>query len=152
MSTGDAPKLNHLTSIPLGGPPLRPVPIAGTTLDGQALTLNPLEGTRPTVLLFLGGHCDGCDALADLLDGAGLPEGVEVVGIVPGEDHPKGGGLEAFADRRASVLRAPGAFADYRVPAPPFYVIVLPREGVVAAEGVPLGASDVVSRVNELLA
>lgn len=151
MSSSQPPDLSHLTSIPLGGPPPTPVALEGVDLDGEAQRFDPLETTRPTLLLFLGGSCDGCDALGGLLDGEQLPEGVDVVGVLPGAEQPKGQGVAAFANRSALVLRSPQAFTAYRVPAPPFFSLVSPATGTVLVEGVPLGVADLLAQLGPAL-
>lgn len=142
------PELKHLTAVPLGGPPPGAVAFSGTDLEGRACGFDPHAQDQPTLLLFLGGHCDGCEALAGLLDGEELPGGLGVVGILPAIEDRKGSGTEAFEGRRALVLRSPAAFAAYRVGSPPFFSLVVPAAPQVVAEGVPLGVADLLEQVS----
>jgi hypothetical protein len=116
--------------------------------DGVEVLLRDLD--RPVLLCFLHVRCDGCEqfwrGLADAAESEPeLPDTVSAVVVTKGP-----GSVESAAVARAAagVTRVPvvmsdAAWADYRVSAYPFFVLVDPGSTSVVGETVGFGWSDV---------
>ena len=147
---------------------LRPVP---TYRDHPATTARDIEGVdpggapreialvgsaEPVLLLFLSSTCLGC---RDFWDGADRLQadmpGVRVVIVTPGTEKEDAAAVADLAPSTpgsagVDVVMSSGAYLDYRVVGPPFFVVTLGTE--VRTEGVAWGVDETAEFVRKALA
>ncbi|PZS14765.1 MAG: hypothetical protein DLM64_01160 [Solirubrobacterales bacterium] len=119
---------------PRTGGELRPAPLAGTTPDGDVVTL-ALDGpgAAPTLLAFLTSGCSTCASFWEALGERGLPPGVRTVIVTHGSDRERPARLRSLAPAGIPVVMSSRAWKDYGVPGAPYFVLV---DGAVRGEGV----------------
>jgi hypothetical protein len=129
--------------------------LVGFTPAGDRVELPLRDLGRPVLLCFLHVRCDGCEQFwQGLADGAlsgssELPDTVSAVVVTKGPESVE---AAAVARAAAGVTRVPvvmsdEAWADYRVSAYPFFVLVDPDTVSVVGETVGFGWSDVRSMI-----
>ena len=170
---GSRPPGSHLPadpSNPLDDPAfvagLRPIPsgprsagdrrpaedIVGEDPTGRPIEVRLATLATPVLLCFLHIRCDGCEEFWSGLAEGGTSELLEPVSVVA---VTKGAGSvdrDEVARAAAGVTGVPvvmsdEAWADYRVTAYPFFVLVDPVTRAVVGETVGFGWSDVRSMV-----
>lgn len=130
------------TAAPIPDPPtrarraaeLRAEPLVGTTPDGDPVTLS-FDGaaSAPTLLAFLTSGCSTCAGFWDTLGEPRLPAGVQKVIVAHGAERERPAKLQSLAPAGVPVVMSSEAWADYRVPGSPYFVLV---DGDVRGEGV----------------
>ncbi|HEX3981484.1 MAG TPA: hypothetical protein VHW93_09670 [Acidimicrobiales bacterium] len=148
--------LRSIPSGPVSPSERRPASdLVGFTPAGDRVEL-PLRGLhRPLLLCFLHIRCEGCDqfwqGLADgaLSGPAELPDTVSAVVVTKGPDSVESAAVARAAAgvTRVPVVMSDKAWADYRVSAYPFFVLVDPDTVSVVGETVGFGWSDVRSMI-----
>ncbi len=113
---------------------LRAEPLVGTTPEGDPVTLS-FDGaaSAPTLLAFLTSGCSTCAGFWDTLGEPRLPEGVQKVIVVHGADRERSAKLRSLAPAGVPVVMSSEAWAQYRVPGSPYFVLV---DGGIRGEGV----------------
>jgi hypothetical protein len=116
------------------GDELRAESLVGTTPDGDPVTLS-FDGaaSAPTLLAFLTSGCTTCAGFWDTLGEPRLPDGVQKVIVAHGADRERPAKLRSLAPAGVPVVMSSEAWADYRVPGSPYFVLV---DGGVRGEGV----------------
>jgi hypothetical protein len=106
--------------------PGTPAPsVAGPTPDGDALALDFAGRVgAPTLLAFLTSGCTTCAGFWATLGEPRLPPGVQTVVVTHGEDRERPGKLRKLAPEGVPVIMSSAAWADYSVPASPYFVLV----------------------------
>ncbi|HUO72719.1 MAG TPA: hypothetical protein VMU39_18260 [Solirubrobacteraceae bacterium] len=108
--------------------------LTGATPDGEPLTLSfEGAGSMPTLLAFLTSGCGSCQGFWDTLGERRLPPEVQTVIVTHGTDRESPSRLRKLAPDGVPVVMSSQAWADYRVPGSPYFVLV---DGVVRGEGV----------------
>jgi hypothetical protein len=115
-------------------PELRAAALTGSTPAGEPLTLS-FEGasSMPTLLAFLTSGCGSCQGFWDTLGERRLPPEMQTVIVTHGNDRESPSRLRKLAPDGIPVVMSSQAWADYRVPGSPYFVLV---DGVVRGEGV----------------
>lgn len=116
------------------GGELRAEPLVGTTPDGDPVMLS-FDGaaSAPTLLAFLTSGCSTCAGFWDTLGEPRLPADVQKVIVAHGDDRERPAKLRSLAPEGVPVVMSSEAWADYRVPGSPYFVLV---DGGVRGEGV----------------
>ncbi len=113
---------------------LRPATLAGSTPDGDAVTLAfDAPGAGPALLAFLTSGCSTCASFWEALGERGLPPGVRTVIVTHGSDRERPARLRSLAPAGIPVVMSSRAWEDYGVPGAPYFVLV---DGFVRGEGV----------------
>jgi hypothetical protein len=108
-------------------------PIAGTTPDGDAVTLDFSGGTQhATLLAFLSSGCTTCAGFWEQLGDPLLPDGTRIVIVAHGAERERPAKLRELAPTGVPVVMSSAAWEDYRVPGAPYFVLV---DGTVRGEG-----------------
>jgi hypothetical protein len=147
--------LRPIPSGPLSPSERRPASdLVGVSPTGDRVDVLIGDLDRPVLLCFLHVRCDGCEqfwqGLADVAPSESeLPDTVSAVVVTKGPDSVES---VAVARAAAGVTRVPvvmsdEAWADYRVSAYPFFVLVDPGSASVVGETVGFGWSDVRSMI-----
>jgi hypothetical protein len=128
---------------------LRAAPLVGTTPDGDPVTLS-FDGaaSAPTLLAFLTSGCSTCAGFWDTLGEPRLPEGVQKVIVAHGADRERPGKLRSLAPAGVPVVMSSEAWAEYRVPGSPYFVLV---DGGIRGEGVATTWQAVSSLVSDAI-
>jgi hypothetical protein len=112
---------------------LEAAPLSGTTPAGDALTLDfSSPGGKPTLLAFLTSGCSSCLSFWQTLAEPRLPPEVQIVIVAHGPERERPGRLGSLAPDGIPVVMSTPAWADYRVPGAPYFVLV---DGGVRGEG-----------------
>jgi hypothetical protein len=114
---------------------VRAAAVSGETPSGDVVKLDFDAGAvvAPTLLAFLTSGCSTCASFWETLGERRLPPGVQTVIVARGRDRERPAGLRKLAPRGIAVVMSSEAWADYRVPGAPYFVLV---DGVVRGEGV----------------
>lgn len=167
----ERPEFSRLEAVP---DRRSPRPGASSDITGTGLRDEPVEVPvavlgRRTLLFFLASDCDGCREMWELAAEPaswGLADADRVVvvtrepassGTAPGEGRwPPEKTEDPAAVRRlapagAVVVFSNGAWRDYRVSGPPFFVLVDGATRTVMVEGVAWGAEQVAGHVARAL-
>lgn len=113
-----------LVAPPTGPRAERAAPISGTTPDGDAVALDFAGGAgRRTLLAFLTTACSACTGFWETLDEERLP-GLQTVIVTHGPERERPARLRTLARAGVPVVMSSEAFADYRVPGSPYFVLV----------------------------
>lgn len=108
--------------------------IAGATPDGDAVTIDfagPARG--PTLLAFLTSGCSACLTFWETLGEPRLPADVRTVIVTHGAERERPARLRALAPDGVPVVMCSQAWAEYRAPGAPYFVLV---DGAIRGEGV----------------
>ena len=113
---------------------LHPEPLVGATPEGDPVTLS-FDGAAspPTLLAFLTSGCSTCAGFWDTLGEPRLPAGVQTVIVAHGADRERPNKLRSLSPAGIPVVMSSQAWADYRVPGSPYFVLV---DGGIRGEGV----------------
>jgi len=128
---------------------LRPAAVAGSTPDGDVVTL-AFEGaaSMPTLLAFLTSGCSTCARFWETLGEQRLPPGVQTVIVTKGSERERPQRLRSLSPEGVSVVMSSQAWEDYRVPGAPYFVLV---DGIVRGEGVATTWQALASLVSEAI-
>jgi hypothetical protein len=111
------------------------VDVVGTSVRGSTVSVSASAG--PTLLAFLTTGCTTCQGFwRDLAGGADLPAGMRLAIVTKGDEAEDGRAVAALAPAGVTTLRSSAAWADYAVPASPYFVLV--DGGQVIGEGAAL--------------
>lgn len=127
--------------------------IAGATLAGDALKIGLGSSSPPTLLAFLSSGCGVCEGLwKDLRAGrpSELPPAVRLVAVVKDARAESPARLRALAPTSVPVVMSSAAWADYAVPATPYFVYA--EGGHVQGEGSASGWKQIVSLLRDAAA
>lgn len=128
---------------------LSPAALTGVTPAGDAVALAlQAPGSRPTLLAFLTSGCATCAGFWETLGEPRLPPGIEIVIVAHGSDQESPARLRKLAPERVPVLMSSQAWADYRVPGSPYFVLV---DGFIRGEGVASTWSALASLVSDAI-
>jgi hypothetical protein len=127
----------------------RPVPLLGTTLDGDAVKLDFDGPARaPTLLAFLTSGCSSCARFWQELGEQGPPAGVQTVIVTRGGDRERPARLRSLAPAGIPVVMSSQAWDDYEVPGSPYFLLIddqIRGEGVATTwEGLSSLVSDAI--------
>jgi hypothetical protein len=108
--------------------------LSGQTLDGEAVEIGLVGGTRNTLLAFLSGTCYTCEPFWQALAaGVDAPDDARVIAVVQdGDSRPR---LRKLAGADLLVIASDQAWLDYEVPGSPHFVYVDGPAGRVVGEG-----------------
>ena len=131
-------------------PDLSAAPVAGESPGGDAVALSfsTAEGGAPTLLAFLTSGCSTCAGFWETISTAELPPGVETLIVTHGRDRESPARIRRLAPPSVPVVMSSEAWADYRVPAAPYFVLV---DGDVRGEGVATNWGAVSSLVRDAI-
>ncbi|MBV9871007.1 MAG: hypothetical protein JO214_10340 [Frankiaceae bacterium] len=110
------------------------LPLAGTTLDGEAVEIALAGSAGRTLLAFLSATCYTCEPFwAALAAGVDVPGGARVIAVVQaGDSVPR---LQKLAGPDLLVIASDEAWQSYEVPGSPHFVHVDGPSGLVIGEG-----------------
>jgi hypothetical protein len=131
--------------------------IAGTTTEGDAVTLDFAGGAGPaTLLAFLSTGCSTCAGMWEGLGERRLPDGVQTVIVAHGAERERAARLRSLATGEVPVVMSSAAWEDYGVPGAPYFVLVdgdIRGEGTATTwEGLASLVSDAIEDVREAMA
>lgn len=110
-----------------------PAHVAGTTPDGELVSLE-LHGRRqPTLIAFLTTGCVTCLEFWEALATERLP-GFELIVLTRGEEAESPGAVAELAPKGVTTLLSTEAWEDFGVPGAPYFVHI--EEGRIVGEGV----------------
>lgn len=110
-----------------------PAHVAGTTPQGELVSLE-LHGRRqPTLLAFLTSGCVTCHTFWEALATEALP-GFQVVVLTRGEEAESPTEVAALAPEGVTTLLSTEAWEDFGVPGAPYFIHV--EDGRMVGEGV----------------
>ena len=144
------PSIQPPRARPREGSDLAAPPLTGTTPAGDPVAL-AFDGasTRPTLLAFLTSGCSTCAGFWDTLAEPRLPDGVQTVIVTRGSDRERPAKLRSLAPPGIPVVMSSQAWADYRAPGAPYFVLV---DGAVLGEGVATTWHALASLVSDAIA
>lgn len=125
--------------------------VSGTTLGGDALKVGFGASSPPTLLAFLSSGCAVCESFWHDLR-AGPPPGeitpsLRLIALTKDPSHESPSRLRDLAGEDTQVLMSSAAWADYRVPAAPYFVYV--EGGQVRGEGSATGWRQIASLLRD---
>jgi hypothetical protein len=133
-----APTVRTRDGVPEPGPGAGPGgarDVVGTSSRGSTVSVSA-HGT-PTLLAFLTTGCTTCQAFwREFASGVDLPGGVRLAIVAKGDEAEDGRAVAALAPRDVVTVQSSEAWADYAVPASPYFVLV--GAGRVLGEGAAL--------------
>lgn len=109
-----------------------PPAITGQTPRGDSVALS-FSRQAPTLLAFLTGGCSTCAGFWETLGEGRLPEGLQKVIVTHGRERESPSRIRALAPSDVPVVMSSSAWADYRVPGAPYFVLV---DDLIRGEGV----------------
>ncbi len=124
-------------------------PLTGTTLEGDAVSLAFDAPGAPTLLAFLTSGCSTCAGFWATLTEPRLPTGVQTLIVTRGTDRERPAKLRELAPAAIPVVMSAQAWADYRVPGAPYFVLV---DGGIRGEGVATTWTALASLVSDAVA
>jgi hypothetical protein len=147
--------LRPIASGPLSPSERRPASdLVGVSPAGDPVEVLLRDLDCPVLLCFLHVRCDGCEQFWRGLTDAEvseweLPDTVGAVVVTKGPDSVESAAVARAAAgvTRVPVVMSDEAWADYRVSAYPFFVLVDPGSASVVGETVGFGWSDVRSMI-----
>lgn len=148
-ASGDPAATVASAAAPARVPGTPAAPVAGPTPDGDALALDFAgQAGAPTLLAFLTSGCTTCAGFWATLGEPRLPPGVQTVVVTHGEDRERPAKLRKLAPEGVPVIMSSAAWADYSVPASPYFVLV---DGSVRGEGAATTWSALASLVSDAI-
>jgi hypothetical protein len=121
--------------------------LAGTTPDGDVVSLSfESSASAPTLLAFLTSGCSTCAGFWQSLGEPRLPAGIQTVIVAHGAERERPAKLRELAPESVPVVMSSQAWADYRVPGSPYFVLV---DGTIRGEGVATTWQAVASLVSD---
>jgi hypothetical protein len=147
----DAPLTPAPTAAPARSPRAPAHDLAGLTPAGDAVQIGLARDGPPTLLAFLTTGCAACRPFwTDWADGAGkLPGGLRLVIVPEDGSRESPARLRRLAPPSAVVVLSSAAWADYAVPAAPYFVLA--AGGRVRGEGSAAGWPQLGSLVADAL-
>jgi hypothetical protein len=131
------------------GDELEPALLHGTTLDGDAVSLDfRSEAASPTLLAFLTSGCSTCAGFWETLGERRLPAGVQTLIVTHEADRERPAKLRSLAPAGVPVVMSSAAWEDYRVPGSPYFVLV---HGTIRGEGAASTWKAVASLVSDAI-
>ncbi len=124
--------------------------LSGITPAGDPVALS-FDGASSitTLLAFLTSGCSTCAGFWDTLAEPRLPAGVQTVIVTKGAEREHPAKLRSLAPPGIPVVMSSQAWADYRAPGAPYFVLV---DGVVLGEGVATTWQALASLVTDAIA
>jgi hypothetical protein len=108
--------------------------LTGVGPSGDAVSLSFDGGSAsPTLLAFLTSGCSTCAGFWETLGEQRLPAGVQTMIVTHGSERERPARLRALAPEGIPVVMSTEAWARYRIPGAPYFVLV---DGEVRGEGV----------------
>ncbi|HYN28319.1 MAG TPA: hypothetical protein VES95_00405 [Dermatophilaceae bacterium] len=110
--------------------------VVGTTLAGDATTVEVHGPGSRTLLAFLTTGCSVCQTFWEDFTAPelpGIPGGARLVVVAKGPQDESPAALRRLAGDRLEVLQSSGAWTDYDVPGSPYFILV--EAGQVTGEG-----------------
>ncbi len=149
-AAGDrAPALSQPPASQRSAGELNPAALSGVTPAGDAVALAlQAPASRPTLLAFLTSGCASCAGFWETLGEPRLPPGIEILIVTHGSDRESPSRLRKLAPERVPVVMSSQAWADYRVPGSPYFVLV---DGLIRGEGVATSWSALASLVGDAI-
>lgn len=99
--------------------------IAGTTLDGDPLTLDFTNGAgQPTLLAFLSSGCTICESFWERIGDGPPARGIQTVIVAHGPERERPGRLRSLAPAGVPLVLSSAAWEDYAIPGSPHFVLV----------------------------
>lgn len=133
----------------------QPADVAGTSLDGGALTLAVTGTSHRTLLAFLSTGCGSClpfwETFADP-ERSLLGNDVRVVIVAKGPEAESESRLHELAPPDVPLVLSSRAWENYRVPVSPYFVLVDGPTGAILGEGSAPAWSQVVSLLEQAAA
>jgi hypothetical protein len=117
---------------PARAPGTPALPVAGPTPEGDAFSLDLAATGAPTLLAFLTSGCGTCAGFWETLAEPHLPADVRTVVVTHGSERERPARLRQLAPAGVPVVMSSQAWADYRVPGAPYFVLV---DGTIRGEG-----------------
>ena len=134
-STGPVPVDIERGVQPATRPATVAVPITGTTLTGEEVTI-PVQGEgRRTLVAFLSSGCGVCQTFWDELS-SGVPDvpgDARLVVLAKGTDEESVSRLRELAGTSLEVVQSSDTWQAYGVPGSPYFVYV--EDGAITGEG-----------------
>jgi len=125
--------------------------LMGMTLTGDAVKVMLGPSSPPTLLAFLTSGCGACESLwHDLRGGArppGLAASLRVIALTKDSTHESPSRLRELAGEQVELIMSSEAWADYRIPAAPYFVYV--EAGEVRGEGSANGWRQIASLLRD---
>jgi hypothetical protein len=120
----------------------------GATPSGGTRRISLIPGSPDTLLAFLTGGCSSCKRLlADLEHGLpALPPGMRLVVVTRDRTVERAAPFRQV-EPLVDVVMSSDAWADYRVPGSPYFVLVSGEHGLIAGEGSAVAWSQVLSLI-----
>jgi hypothetical protein len=145
--------LEHLVST-RGSAVHEPADIAGATPAGALVVVTVGPADPLTLAVFLGSQCEGCadlwDALGDPVS-FGLAPGDRVIGVTRQAPFETPTLIAGLVPGGATVVMSTTAWGDYRVQAPPYFMLISTAPFEVLIEGVPFGREHVLESVRRVM-
>lgn len=133
----------------------RAADLAGTTPDGDALSIAIVGARQPTMLAFLTTGCTTCasfwEAFADDTH-LRVPGGARLIAVTKGEEAESPARLRKFAPPEVPVVMSSAAWDDYDVPVAPYFAYVDGESGTIVGEGAANTWDQVVSMCEQAIA
>jgi hypothetical protein len=124
--------------------------VAGATLEGDAVKLSLAPGAPSTLLAFLGSGCQSCGALWEALgDAPDVAGAARVVVVTKDTSHESPSRLSELAPAGVPLVMSSAAWADYRVPGSPYFVLVDGPSGLVRGEGAATGWDQIAALIRD---
>ena len=120
-------------------------PFSSRTASGEPWSSSAFTGDRPTLVMFVKEHCDGCRefiAAANDPNGAGLVDTERLIMVITDSDSSLCQQLRDASGTEA-VLVGSEAAAALRVPGAPFFSLISASGEEVISEGVAFGIAQV---------
>lgn len=127
--------------------------ITGASLDDEVTALAIVGDRQPTLLAFLTSGCATCLTFWTAFAGRDLavPGGAQLVIVAKDAAEESVSRLREVAPPEATVMLSSAAWADYRVPASPYFVYVDGAAGRVTGEGTAAGWPQVADLLRQAL-
>ena len=112
--------------------------VRGETPDGAPVAVTVVGTGESTLLAFLSSGCSTCGVFWQSLAGAagpGLPPGTQVVVVTRGPASESVSAVRGHDPAGAPVVMSDEAWAQYRVPGAPYFVLVEAQSGRIVGEG-----------------
>lgn len=124
--------------------------VAGATLEGDAVKLSLAPGGPSTLLAFLGSGCASCGTLWEALgERPEVPGGARVIVVTKDTRHESPSRLGELAPEGVPLVMSSAAWADYRVPGSPYFILVDGPSGLVQGEGAATGWDQIASLIRD---
>lgn len=130
--------------------------LAGLLPDGSATAVGVTGTDHTTLLAFLSSGCGTCSdfwrAFASR-DEAGLPgEDTRLVIVTKGPDNESPSAVQSLSPPGVTTIMSTEAYADYRVPVSPYFILVDGPSSRIIGEGAAASWSQVSNLLRQALA